>query len=376
MLEKCCINEEQYDKCYGCAACEHICPSNAINMKYNDKGFFYPQINKDKCINCGNCQQICPINLKEEGKRGEIYQVLHKNKETYMKSQSGGAFTAISDYVLSIKGVIYGVVFDSNHNVIYARTENKSGRDKMRGSKYVQSIITKDIYRLIENDIKEKKFILFTGTPCLCKAIKNVFSKYDKLLVCDFLCHGVPSHFLWKDYIDYMKKKYNCSIQKCVFRNKICRGVGNHTESYYLEDGREIFQNDYTALYFSHFAHRESCFNCQYAKRSRYSDLTFGGFLEPTEFKKDKDCSMLIVNTEIGRRVFECIKECIWYQKSTISVYKNQPCLYHAIPKPVEYDLFWEKYQKGNIEKIIQQFATNEIKNKYHLQIKVQGEKK
>ena len=36
--------------CTGCQACYSICPKQAIEMKINREGFYYPKIDEDKCI--------------------------------------------------------------------------------------------------------------------------------------------------------------------------------------------------------------------------------------------------------------------------------------------------------------------------------------
>lgn len=47
-------------KCFGCTACLAICPKKAITMKYDKKGFLYPNIDEKKCVNCGLCLKTCP----------------------------------------------------------------------------------------------------------------------------------------------------------------------------------------------------------------------------------------------------------------------------------------------------------------------------
>ena len=45
--------------CYGCGACEQVCPVGCISMYPDSKGFLYPIIDNDACINCGKCQKHC-----------------------------------------------------------------------------------------------------------------------------------------------------------------------------------------------------------------------------------------------------------------------------------------------------------------------------
>ena len=46
--------------CYGCKACEQICPRGAISMPADREGFWYPEINTYLCVDCGLCQKSCP----------------------------------------------------------------------------------------------------------------------------------------------------------------------------------------------------------------------------------------------------------------------------------------------------------------------------
>lgn len=360
-------NREQ--DCYGCGICEWVCPTQAIKMQEDHRGFVYPVVSNTECIQCGKCHKACPVEMEKLGTKGTIYQLAHKSREVCLASQSGGAFTALSDVILQRKGVVYGAAFAKDFTVVHKRAETKEQRSAMHGSKYVQSRITKKILKQLEKDIRDERDILFTGTPCQCAMIAKNYGGYDKIIICDFICHGVPSPYVWKENLSYMEKKYHMEIRKAVFRNKRCRGKGNNTESYYSWDGNEIFSNEYSALYYSHLAHRKSCFSCQFAKQERYADITIGGFLEPSDFKAEYDSSMVIVNSEKGRWMFEQIADAVRWQESRLEFYKNQPCLYHAIPYPENYDVFWKCFQEEGIEEVVEKFATDDIKHRFHLEI-------
>lgn len=49
------------EECCGCTACMVTCVQNAIHMVTDEKGFYYPWINKSKCIRCYQCVRVCPI---------------------------------------------------------------------------------------------------------------------------------------------------------------------------------------------------------------------------------------------------------------------------------------------------------------------------
>ena len=62
-----------------------------------------------------------------------------KDIEEVMKSRSGGAFVAFSDFILDKGGIIYGAGFKDHLVVAHKRAITKEERDEFRGSKYVQS---------------------------------------------------------------------------------------------------------------------------------------------------------------------------------------------------------------------------------------------
>ena len=45
--------------CCGCAACYSVCPTGAIRMMPDEKGFSYPIIDEDVCIRCQKCINVC-----------------------------------------------------------------------------------------------------------------------------------------------------------------------------------------------------------------------------------------------------------------------------------------------------------------------------
>ncbi|MHA1590722.1 MAG: 4Fe-4S binding protein [Candidatus Njordarchaeales archaeon] len=46
--------------CLGCKLCELVCPTNAIKVVKNSKGY-RPSIDSSKCIGCLLCNNLCPV---------------------------------------------------------------------------------------------------------------------------------------------------------------------------------------------------------------------------------------------------------------------------------------------------------------------------
>ena len=69
---------------------------------------------------------------------------------------------------------------------------------------------------------------------------------------------------------------------------------------------------------------RHSCYNCHFCNTTRPSDLTLADFwgwdkVDPTINIDDKGCSLLFVNTEKGKEIFEAVKDKLQYISTDIS---------------------------------------------------------
>ena len=105
------IEIKDKSKCCGCTACKNICPKNAIEMVEDEEGFLYPKVDKEKCVKCGLCEKVCPIINKQQfcNYEQKAFLFQNKNEEVRNESTSGGFFSAIGEYVIKNKGVVFGV---------------------------------------------------------------------------------------------------------------------------------------------------------------------------------------------------------------------------------------------------------------------------
>lgn len=51
------------NRCKGCSICSKICPTKAINMKYDRNGELYAEIDYQKCVFCNKCITACPYSV-------------------------------------------------------------------------------------------------------------------------------------------------------------------------------------------------------------------------------------------------------------------------------------------------------------------------
>lgn len=228
--------------CCGCTACASVCNHDAITMKPDALGFFYPEVNKDKCVECGLCEKVCAFNDHYDTSlnldKPLAYGARHKDMNEIETSRSGAAFIAISDYILEQGGVVYGVGYTDHFRVVHKRASTTEQRNEFKGSKYVQSDLM-DVFKQVKQDLKEGRTVLFSGTACQTAGLNSYIGKIlrKNLFLVDIVCHGVPSPYIWRDYIAYLEKKHGADICYVNFRDKQTYGWRAHHETFKFVNG-------------------------------------------------------------------------------------------------------------------------------------------
>lgn len=315
------IHIEQKDTCCGCNACTEICPKHCISMVTDLEGFWYPQVDTALCIDCGACERVCPmLNNKKTNptKLGTplVYAAYHKNTAIRRDSTSGGIFSALAENVFSAKGYVAGAVYNEDHTVSHIVTPDPLKLDELRSSKYLQSFsgtLFSDVKRLL----KEQKPILVCGTPCQIAGLYNYLGKdYDNLITCDFICKGVNSPKVFLKYMEMLERRHKSKAVKIKFKDKTF-GWHRFAMKVDFENGQSYCKDRYHDPFFvgylqaGNFA-RPSCYSCRFKGFSCYADLTLADFwgiedVDPT-MDQDMGTSLVIVNSEKGKRIFENIR--------------------------------------------------------------------
>lgn len=309
-------------KCTGCYACFNICPKNCIKMIEDDFGFLYPKIDYQKCIKCNLCRHICPsLNHVELKMPLTSYASWALDKYEHKSSTSGGVASVLSRYIIRNGGVVFGAAVDNDLNISHIRIDKEADLARLKGSKYVQSMI-KDTYNQCLKDLKDKKLVLFTGTPCQIAGLKKFLRReYENLYTIDIICHGVPSKKYLNDYISSKCKNIpydNISFRdECGFNFRLI----NNEEVVFLEP-----MND--SLYYIGFMqslfYRESCYTCDYAQHKRCSDITIGDFWGlgskvKFEHSKKNGISVILPITEKGMNILNKCKENLFMEERKIN---------------------------------------------------------
>lgn len=312
MLEKQCKDKD----CTGCGACQNICPSHAIEMCVDAIEGYKPLVTKSLCIDCGKCMDVCPV-LKEdknlhfpiEGYAGVAADGIRK------KSSSGGFFSVAAQEILGVGGVVYGVGWNDKLVAVHMKIARIEDINKLRYSKYVQSDTT-NVFREVKEDLKEKKMVLFSGTPCQVDGLVRYLDaeniNTDNLYLIDLICGDAPSPVLWEKFL-CERYKNNDRPDDYRFRDKIhgWRVISNYLETVH-DSYTDAVEDYYLKGFLENMMFRPACEECKYRK-TKPGDITIGDFWKVQKYKPSIDgqggVSTVLVNTEKGKRFLEKLKD-------------------------------------------------------------------
>lgn len=360
------------DLCTGCGACANICSHLAISMLENSLGYIYPSIDTEKCVDCRLCVDTCPVNHPILPKDPlHAYAVYSQNKNDRDTSTSGGASSVMISHILLEGGVIYGSVQNSCADIKCERIDQLEDAYRVKGSKYVHSPLGNNL-RKAKKDLRAGKKVLFTGTPCQIAGLKAFVGKeYDNLYTIDLVCHGVPSHQLLKDNINFilsqLKNKVDLSILKVCFREKdterrelnYCFVMKKNEEIFY----KKVFPKDYyISGFMSGLFLRRNCFSCPYATKSRISDITIADFwgcksVLPNMNEK-LGVSLVLINSNKGLDLFnESKSKLVYEERPIVEAINGNGRLVKASHQPMAYEAFQKAYQMFGYEESCRKFV-------------------
>lgn len=312
------VENLEHNKCTGCGACYNACPTKAVSMEYDTEGFIFPKISQNRCINCGLCVEKCPefhvdrINslFHEEGK----CMAAMVEDDVRMESSSGGAFSALAEWIYSQGGIVCGAVYSDDYKQVYhIASSSRDDLKRLRGSKYVQSDI-KDVYTKVKQALNENKKVLFSGCPCQVAGLYSFLGEKNELLyTVDLICHGANSVYAYQSYIEELAN--GRKIRKVNFRDKSEAGWTTPV-SIDFEDGTKYYaawdKNDWYPAFLGGIINRECCYNCRYAKGERVADITLGDFWQihrwKTEYNDWKGTSLVLLNSIHGENLYSEIE--------------------------------------------------------------------
>lgn len=268
------------------------------------------------------------------------YAAYNKDINIRKESTSGGIFTVIAEYLISNKrAIVYGAAFDSYFNVEHIRVDSKEDLMLLRGSKYPQSIID-DCYKRVKNDLDDGRVVLFVGSPCQVAGLKS-FMKYENrnLYTIDFVCHGVASALIWREYLKEIQKKGK--IKNIIFKYKY-KGWKNWY--FRVEYEKKVWQRrgnltSFMRSYLCHANIRPSCYECRFKGLKHISDFTisdcWGVAEQDSAINDNMGLSALLLQNERAIEIYRCIiKDIVTKKFEANTLMKKNWTTFRSVQKP------------------------------------------
>lgn len=339
--------------CTGCSACYNICPKECITMVVDNKGFWYPCVDKENCDNCGLCEKTCPSlnSLKNEENylNSKIYAAWSLNEEIRFNSTSGGIFSELAKIVIEQGGYVVGARYNQKHLVEHFMIDKSEDIKIIRQSKYVQSDIG-FIYKAVKEKLIEGKLVAFCGSPCQVAGLLKYLQKaYGNLVTFDFVCRGTNSPKAYLKYLKMLEDNYNSKIKRVWFKNKT-QGWNRLSIRIDFEDGKIYIKSGDADLFMRGYIEqnlymRDCCFECKYKSFPRNADITLADFwgigAVDAKLDSDKGTSLIMINSNKGNELFNSIKENIFAKEMQIEdALHGNACILKSVVKNPKSDDF------------------------------------
>lgn len=297
----------------------------------------------------------------------------------------------LAEAVLNDGGVVFGVCWDKDWRLVFDYTESIDGLSRFRGSKYLQAHVG-DAYLKVEQFLKLGRRVLFSGTPCQIRGLKLFLRReYDSLLCVDIICHGVPSPGVFRRYLN--EEIENVAKTKAIDIDSLCiddiqfrdKRLGWKRFSFTIsltealaEGGKNIIslsspldENLYMRGFLQDLYLRPSCYACSAKAGKSGADITLGDFwgieqLKP-EIDDDKGVSAVLLNTPLGRQIFEQLS----VEKTLMNyahVQQYNLAVYRSVARPQKRDKFFRS--RKSFSATIESLSKITLKEKYIFIIK------
>lgn len=365
------------DRCCGCAACESACPVGCIEMRIDGEGFLRPQVDVERCIGCGRCERTCPALVEENDSAREsrkkdtvsAYALRSLDEELLLTSSSGGAFTELCRKTLTAGGVVFGVVMSANvRRCHFTKADSLDELAPIRGSKYLQAEAS-GVYADVLEELRAGRKVLFSGTPCQANALRLFLGRdWPNLTVVDFVCHGVPSPWLWSEHVSHIERNTGLRVNSVSFRYK---EVGWKRLKSTAANGSQAFfepldKSPYLRMFLRNYCLRPSCYVCP-AKAMRLADITIADFWGGERFAPDLcdefGCSLVIVRTEAGAAsLAACSKNVELRQVPYAGAVKGNASACSSAKRPPERDRFFDDLREHGYDWVVRHYARNTVK--------------
>ena len=351
--------------CTGCGACAAACPMDCIQMVPDSEGFLQPFVDQEACIGCNRCQTVCPIlnQSPRDSATTTACAAINTDAQVRLHSTSGGVFSLLCQWVLDREGIVFGAAYGKDFRVVHCQVEQHSDLHKLQGAKYAQSDLG-DTFSSVKHCLAEGRYVLFSGTPCQVAGLLSFLGKpYEKLILVDLICHGVPSPKVWQHYIDYRKQLDSDGLDP-VHINLRSKETGWPGYSIRFDYPNGQFysapssQDPYLRGFVGNLYLRQSCYDCHFKGSTRQSDFTLGDYWgvwsQLPEYHDGKGTSLVLLHSEKAKAIWEYVLgNCKYCEVDISSALKENPSALMSPPEKEKRIHYFDRYKQDDFSALV-----------------------
>ncbi len=243
--------------------------------------------------------------------------VHHKIAERRMEGAGGGAFAAFVETAIRDNFYFSGPVYDESFHVRHILTNDPEKLSLMTGRKITESTY-KDTFPEIRTILESGKSVLFSGTPCQCKDLREYLEKdFDRLITIDFFCTGVFEDIIIDKYIEEIEKDNNSKITDIHFFNKEFTTI--YSKRISLNNGRTIYphyEEPIDQIISRGCMLKGTCAECPLTSfQKRYADISLGSYDKNNSIGDRLGYSSVSINSDKGELLYnKALKRLVVYK--------------------------------------------------------------
>lgn len=266
-----------------------------------------------------------------------VLAVNNKDDNIRRMSSSGGVFYELARFVIKHDGLVIGVTYgESAYDVLYTVVDSMDELHKLQKSKYAPAKMNVSVIgdALLQAD---KRWVLFSGTPCHVMAVKKKYGKLSKLIFVEIACHGVPTR---ESYSQFIQEN---DIVQVDFRCKRNGWKDSEIEMRHF-DGSVSYVKSVDLPFYQNYIKgnnlRKACFACPAKQFKSGADFTLGDFWGVDAFLPElydnKGTSVVFLHTNKACRIWRMIESQFLTKRiSFFEAVRHNPCIYRAVGSEV-----------------------------------------
>lgn len=302
------------------------------------------------------------------------YSGYYIDKESLLKTASGGAASILAESIIERGGVVFGVSYSEDFKrAEWKCVDNKADLECLKGSKYCDTVkeivingIHHNLYLFLEDKIKEKRLVLFIGLGCDVAAVKAFCNskKLDttNLYTVEIICHGPTYSLVQKQYIEELEKNHNSKVTSFSTRYKKHGWTPPYIRAEFKNGS--VYEVPLTSSeYHFAFAHlsKPGCYSCKFKGENHKADIACGDYWGLTQSMSgwnENGVSILLAQSPKGEVLKQMIDENVFHIEiaDTAFALKNNPLYYKCREKDKYHDKFAKMLKKHGLHYAVEYY--------------------